>query len=58
MASIQRAMAFMEVPEAKRKDHLRKSAVALMQALQYLHRVRRSRDARVRNRVAGEVSEE
>ncbi len=54
---IQQATAFMEVPAAKRKGLLRKSAVASVEALEYLHRVRRSGNARVRNRVMGEVSE-
>jgi hypothetical protein len=54
---IQQAMAFMELPAAKRKGLLRKSAVASAEALEYLHRVRRSGNARVRNRVMGEVSE-
>jgi hypothetical protein len=54
---IEQAMAFMEVPAAKRKGLLRKSAVASVEALEYLHRVRRSGKDRVRNRVMGEVSE-
>ncbi len=49
-------MAFMEVPAAKRKGLLRRSAVASVEALEYLHRVRRSGKARVRNRVMVEVS--
>jgi len=53
---IEQAMAFMEVPAAKRKGLLRKSAVASVEALEYLHRVRRSGKDRVRNRVM-EVSE-
>ncbi len=48
---------FMEVPVTKRKDLLRKSALASVKALDYLHRVRRSGNARLRNRVMGEVSE-
>ncbi len=40
--SIEQAMAFMEVPATKRKGLLRKSAVASVEALEYLHRVRRS----------------
>ncbi len=57
MEGIQQAMAFMEVPAAKSKGLLRKSAVASVKALEYLHRVRRSGNTRVRNRVTGEVSE-
>ena len=57
MEGIEQAMAFMEVPAAKRKGLLRKSAVTSVEALEYLHRVRRSGKARVRNRVMGEVSE-
>ncbi len=56
MEGIEQAMAFMDVPAAKRKGLLRKSAVASLEALEYLHRVRRSGKARVRDRVMGEVS--
>ncbi len=57
MVGLQQDMAIMEVPVTKRKDLLRKSNVASVEALEYLHRVRRSGNARVRNRVMGEVSE-
>ncbi len=57
MEGIEQALGFMEVPAAKRKGLLQKSAVASVEALEYLHRVRRSGKTRVRNRVMGEVSE-
>ncbi len=53
MAGIQQAMAFMEIPVTKRKDLLRKSAVASAEALEYLHRVRSSGNAKVRSWVKG-----
>ncbi len=43
--------------QSARSRLLRKSAVASMEALEYLHRVWRSGNARVRNRVMGEVNE-
>ncbi len=46
----------MEVPATKRMGLLRKSAVASVEAVEYLHRVRRSGNARVRNRFMGELS--
>ena len=39
---IQQAMAFLELPALKRKEILRKSATASVEALVYMHRVRKS----------------
>jgi hypothetical protein len=39
---IQEAMTFLEIPVSKRKGILRKSATASMEALLYMHRVRKS----------------
>jgi hypothetical protein len=44
---IGKAMAFMEVPEQRRKDLLRKTAVASVEALVFMHRVRKSGNSRV-----------
>ncbi len=39
---IQEAMTFLEIPASKRKGILRKSAAASLEALVYMHRVRKS----------------
>ncbi len=44
---ISKAMVFMEVPEQRRKDLLRRTAVASVEALVFMHRVRKSGNLRV-----------
>ncbi len=45
---ISKAMAFMEIPEQRRKDRLRRTAVVSVEALVFMHRVRKSGNLRVR----------
>ncbi len=44
---ISKAMVFMEVPEQRRKDLLRRTAVASVKALVFMHRLRKSGNLRV-----------
>jgi hypothetical protein len=53
-AGIQQAMTFLEIPASKRKEMLRKSAAASVEALVYMHRVRKSGTSRGRIRVVSE----
>ncbi len=49
---ISKAMVFMEVPEHRRKDLLRRTAVASVEALVFMHRDRKSGNLRVSAPVA------
>ena len=53
-AGIQQAMTFLEIPASKRKEILRKSAAASVEALVYMHRVRKSGTSWGRIRVVSE----
>ncbi len=55
---IQQAITFLENPVHRHRDLLRKSAVSSVEALQCMHRVQKSGNARMGNRIVQDIDAE